>query len=57
MGKEKRASNKQNPKTSEKTSADQNFAQTVKTLFRLIQCIHHFAIADYELNSTVSIFF
>ena len=39
---------------SERTSTDQTFAQTVKTLFRLIQCIHHFAIANNQLNGTVS---
>ena len=54
MGKKKRASHWQNPKPSERTSADQNFAHTVKTLFRLIQCIHYFSIANNQLNGTVS---
>ena len=55
MGKKKkRASNGQHPKPQERTFADQNFAQTVKTLFRLIQCINHSAIANNQLNGTVS---
>ena len=54
MGKKKRASNRQNPKSPERTSADQNFAQTVKAPFRLTQCIHHFVIAINQLNGTVS---
>ena len=54
MGKKKRGSNRQNPGPSERTSQDQNFAQAVKTLFRIIQCIHHFAIANNQLNGTVT---
>ena len=57
MGKKKRASNRQNHTPSERTSADQNFAQTTKTFFRLIQYIHHFAIANNQLNDTVSKWF
>ena len=54
MDKKKRASNRQNPKPPERTFADQNFAQTVKTLFRLIQYIHRLSIANNHLNGTVS---
>ena len=38
----------------ERTSQDQNFAQAAKTLFRIIQCIHHFTIANSQLNGTVT---
>ena len=54
MGKKKRGSNWQNPGPSERTSQDQNFAQGVKTLFRIIQRIHHFAIVNNQLNGTVT---
>ena len=54
MGKKKTDSNRQNPGPSDRISQDQNFAQAVKTLFRIIQCIHHFAIANNQLNGTVT---
>ena len=50
----KRSSNRQNPIPPKRTSVDQNSAQTAKTLFRLIQCIHHFDIANNQLNGAES---
>ena len=54
MARNKRGSNRQNPRPSERISDDQNFAQAVKTLFRIIQRIHHFAIANNQLNGIVT---
>ena len=54
MARTKRGSNRQNPRLSERISNDQNFAQVVKTLYRIIQYIHHFAIANSPFNGTVT---
>ena len=35
------------------TSQDKNFAHAVKTLFCIIKCIHHIAVANNQLHGTV----